>query len=99
MAPDGDGRGGLGMLGYAPFTRIGAIWQRQLRDGDSLHLNHGAIEVKPLCRLHGERPRPPDPRPEREPPEPSPPPSPSPDDEEEDGDIATPKRDRDDEAP
>jgi hypothetical protein len=67
-----------------------------LRDIGSLHRNHGAIEVKPVCRLLDERPRPPDPRPERGPPQPAPP---SPDDDEEDGDIATPKRDRDDEAP
>ena len=71
-----------------PFTRNGGNLQRQLQDCGRMHGNLGAIEV--------ERPRPPDPRPEREPPEPSPPPS---EEEEEDGDIATPKRDRDDEAP
>jgi len=75
-----------------PFTRIGGNWQRQLQGSHRMRGNLGAIEVGQM----DERPRPPDPRPEREPPEPSPPPSP--DEEEEDGDIATPKRDRDDEA-
>jgi len=58
--------------------------------------NRGAIEVSQrLPSMAGERPRSPDPRPERAPPEPA---KPAPEEEEEDGDIATPKRDRDDEA-
>ena len=48
-----------------------------------------------MTRSNDHRPRAPDPRPEREPPEPPR----APDEDEEDGDIATPKRDRDDEAP